>query len=227
MTKHSKIALLALNSDDVIYELEKATFKYYNDRSTDWVFSDKSFFLTCYEYIISCRQIPSLDEIEKHIIGTLIGWQKYQDQDQEAIRTRTRKLVMDFFRDLHTMGLLASHFSVFYEAELDTGFNVDYVVVPKKYNPKFVNTPQLQLGIAAAMQHPRQWRNSEVNDISIKKKRRGRRNCKEWKGKLFWLTNRTRPFSNAINGVWLFGPEHINDLIDDIEVYYNSDNDYF
>jgi hypothetical protein len=216
------------NPDNVAYELEQARLKYPpNDRRNDWAFAKTPVMPICYKYVVLKGEIPPIAELGNFVIKS--AWpnlSEHSEPHRNSVHTRARKLVMDFYRDLHTMGLLGLKFgSVTYERGMDISFNVDYIVTPKRYLFVFENVPRNEkLAVASAMMHPRNWRNPE-NDIAEKKRRRERRGCKEWGGEIFWLTNMTRQFHRSVNGVWLFGQAHINDLLEDIKAKYSNGPD--
>ncbi len=56
-----------------------------------------------------------------------------------------------------------------------------------------------------------------------KKLRRVRRGAEEWSGRLYWMTNRDRPYATSVAGCWLFGSEHVNDLIEELRADFEPD----
>ena len=125
--------------------------------------------------MVQSGQIPKVVTKGSHLVKTCTDWEQASKNDKEANKNRALKLTMDFYRDLHTMGLLSLKFaSVVYERGLDISYNVDYKVTLKKHlfafmgNSGILDTP---IGIASAMQHPRNWRNPE-SFIAIKQRRR-------------------------------------------------------
>ena len=57
----------------------------------------------------------------------------------------------------------------------------------------------------------------------IKEKRRKRRGDTEQPEKLYLLSNRDRKHAKSINGCWLFGPKHIQDLGEQVKKDFEKD----
>ena len=78
-----------------------------------------------YAYITELQQVPTPEEACRHL------WplREVDDKRKEETRERTIKLVLDFFRELHTFGLLAKHNAfglVTYAGATDVDLGVDY-----------------------------------------------------------------------------------------------------
>lgn len=134
-------------------------------------------------------------------------------QDNEKVIKRGQKLYMDFGREIHTLGLLqqCSLFAgVWYQKALDMSMNIDYLA------SLLSMLGGQRVAVQAAMRA--RWPENIDDDPyeQLKAERRRRRGEIRWNGQIYWLTNRNRPYYKAINGCWLFGPSHINDLTEEI-----------
>lgn len=211
--------ILTVNPNEVEYKLEEANWGYVNTnkRSDDVGFGNVSVFPVLYSYVADCCYLPSLGESYRHLMA--LHCDKKYKRDHRAYR-RAKKLVQDFYRDLHTYGLLGQTTEisvVTYQKGLDLRYNIDYVIGLSSSFMDDYQTKYELVGVQATMMHPRNWKKKGVDFRKVKFGRRQRRgNIKSWEGPMYWLTNRDRPYAKSIGSVWLFGQEHVRDLMDKI-----------
>ena len=211
--------IFSVHPEAVEYELRQISGDYNNSktRSDDIGFAHTAAIPVLYKYTVKIARTPSYDELLSHLMQYCE--EKYRNDPRAE--ARARKLVKDFYRDLHTFGLLTHgpiFASVAYQKGLDIRYNVDFLASLQK--PMLIQClePQESVGVQAAMLHPRNWEKEGEDFIDLKqRRRRKRRETIEWKGKTYWLTNKDRYYDKAIGGVWLFGPDHIRDLVEEIK----------
>lgn len=214
------------NRDEVIFKLEESDWGYINDKDTDWTFANMAVYPTLFNLIVTNGEILPLHDAVVHLCKTRVEAddKEYSIDDKNAIYKRAKKLTQDFYRDLYTMALLSSKFgNVIYQKGLDVGMNIDFEAMLKSH--LFMNVPDAPgvVGIQSAMMNPREWRKPR-NHIHNKERRRKSRGSTPYEGKVFWLTNQTRPYALSIGGVWLFGDKHVSDLIEDIKAEYRDED---
>jgi len=128
--------------------------------------------------------------------------------DPDGIKHRARKLVMDFLREMHAYSLLdhSRGFSyVHYQKTLDLQYNIDFEVLPKEQ--------QIPVGIQTAMRQD--WKADTWRQIH--EERRCRRGAKDWRGPIFWMTNRRIAADELPNRIWLFKPYHVEEVMWEIK----------
>lgn len=230
--------IVVFKSEEVIYELGKASFSYpRNRRECDFAYSPKyvnePFFPACYNYVCNHGCVPSINKLARYMYDNHSFCAKNEptNTQRKCVVERTKKLVMDFFRDLHTLTLLSDRFgSVFYEKGNDINLNVDYTTVLKSYLMHWLASGnEYDIGIAAAMMSHFEWQKQE-NYIQVKKERRRQRAEEkaidgQFNGEIFQLNNETRGHKTKVKGCWLFGKEHIDDLLSDIKEKFGQKND--
>ena len=186
--------ILSVNPDEVEYQLKPVLYK----------------------YIVNNGKASDADTLLAHLMSHCDP--RYID-DERALN-RAKKLVCDFYRDLHTYGLLSHEpffASVAYQKGLDLRFNVDYVVEVRSLILDRCLNPTRENAVQSAMMAPWNW-DKEDNFINLKRRRRIRRgNMKEWTGPIYWLTNKDIPYACNAGGTWLFGSKHISALVEEIK----------
>jgi len=206
----SNFAIFYPSPQDVEFRLKEAGWKYINNRAGDFTYAQFAAIPALFEYVVECKRVPPLLDLAKHL------WQFRAkgirtDKDIELAKGRTRKLVQDFYRELHTFGLLAQSTifgSVRYAKVEDITLGVDYTAVLSLAIP----SNEEAIGIQAAM------RDNWTNDVftSMKQARQNRRNSSEkWDGPIYLLTDKHRSHV-SLGGVWLFTQDHVNDLMYEI-----------
>lgn len=128
--------------------------------------------------------------------------------DPDRLKHRAQKLVMDFLREMHAYSLLdhSGGFSyVHYQKTLDFQYNIDFEALPKGQ--------QISVGIQTAM---RKYWNADIWR-QIHEERRRRRGAKDWKGSIFWMTNRRIAADELPNKIWLFKTYHVEEVIWEIK----------
>lgn len=128
--------------------------------------------------------------------------------DPDRIKHRAQKLVMDFLREMHAYSLLdhSGGFSyVHYQRILDFQYNIDFEALPKGQ--------QTRVGIQTAMR--KDWNTDTWRQIH--EERRHRRGAKDWKGPIFWMTNRRIAADELPNRIWLFKTYHVKEVMWEIK----------
>lgn len=222
----SEVIVYSPNPADVAYRLQQANWRYINtaNRNDDWAYSKISAIPILFQYVATRKEIPTLDECCHHL------WQYHNSEPiDKAITTatkaamtnmakdRTRKLVMDFFRELHTFGLLSHHQlfgSVRYAKGEDIYLNVDFTAMPSLVLASVV-VNRHPIGIQSAMRN--KW--SDEQFTMLKERRKTKRDCDHgtWDGPIYWLTNKDNPNVLRAGGCWLFTPKHIDDLVEQMK----------
>lgn len=198
-----------LHPSEVVAALESSTFRYPRISEAEQYRGWSKFSVIPYLYAKTARERRALapDEIVPDLMLHITDPVDVRDP---MIVGRARKLAMDFLREAHTLGLLqfSSEFGcVSYQKALDIRWNVDYAV-------RLLNTKS-EAGIQAAMRA--NW--SDDGWTGKKEVRRENRGDTiiDWKGKVYWLTNRHLAHIVGPNSCWLFSETHIHQLASDIK----------
>lgn len=218
------VGAVSVNPDEVVYWLQLADFTYPRNRDADPVHGWSKFAVIpgLYNWTAQHRRFPSAAEGVQFLMDKCEAPYK----KDPGVVNRAHKLYMDFAREMHTMGLLQRCpilGYVEYQKALDLGFNVDYIASVVSYLLKAGHTADSQVGIQAAMRAQR-IEGGDPWDL-LKQARRSRRGSKEWEGKLYLISNRERDPWRKVNGCWLFGPDHIKDLANEIKTDHNAAKD--
>lgn len=199
------------NPSEIVYRLTEANWKYVNDRGSDFAYSNVTAIPLLFAYVVERERMPSAADCANYLWGFRAKALIKTGRDNELARMRTRKLVQDFFRELHTFGMLAQSNlfgSVRYAKAEDIDLGVDYTAI---LSTKLAVDSD-RLGIQSAMRV--NWKNDQFT--KIKEGRRGSRGSeKKWTGPIYWITNENRR-EESVGGVWLFTPEHVQDLVEEI-----------
>jgi len=212
--------LFSPHPDDVVYQLRGAGWDYRNTpaRTQDVGFADIRAFPFLFKFVKERQQVPPMAICKEALLAHRdeppdgLGREERQEWIGWA-DARAQKLVMDFYRELHTFTLLQPLGSVSYRGILDIDLGVDFLIsLTQEIQAQRPNRESL-VGVQAAMRHPKWW-NEQGEDYftALKRARLRRRGGHEWRGETYWLTNRVRPYDQSVGGVWLFGPDHIEDL---------------
>src|SRR5262252_459731 len=206
--------IYSIKADEVEFKLKYSPFQYPSlaeaDPERGW--GHVPVIPEMFEYVTQAGELPSVATTASFLM-TLCDPRYARDS---KVRRRGEKLVLDFYRDLHTYGLLCDCWlfgQVLYQKALDVN-NVDYLARLQSRWAAYwgYNAP---VGVQAMMRA--HW--SEFGDpwSDLKVARRARRHAVlERNSKLYLLTNRQRSAWKQIARVWLFGPDHIRDLADEI-----------
>jgi hypothetical protein len=198
-----------VKSPDIEFCLQQADFRYPRYREAEQFagWTKTPVIPALYNWTVQHRRLPLPNEGVAFLMNRADPGTNTQNT---RIIRRAQKLYMDFCREMHVLGLLQGcplFGYIQYQKSLDISYNVDFVAA------LLLQLGGKHIGIQSAMRA--RWIEKDPYE-EIKKKRRKRRGALEWKGKLYWLTNRDRPPSKKISGCWLFGPAHINDLANKI-----------
>lgn len=222
------------NPDEVIYQMSKADFRYTNtkSRSDDVGFGKVAVIPALFNFTIQTGKVPRPDECVAHVM-TLVDSRYTSDL---RAKKRAQKLTLDFYRDLHTLGLLGPHFAhVTYQKGHDIRLNVDFLAALKSYILELCGVDISSIAVQAKMFHPREWakveNNVPGNYIELHEQRRLRQSSNkeimEWDGPLYYISNQNRPYHKSVNSVWLFGSGHVHDLMEQIKAdlsYHDPDS---
>jgi len=222
-----EIRIFYPDPDEVVYQLERSPMKKYafsHNPGDDFGFASVAAMPILYRYTIQLKKVPTILNSVNHLVKFA---EPHRDDQGGQIKMRAYKLIQDYFRELHTFGLLAQEFaSVSYEKGLDIGYNVDFVTQLRSRLVNQLYRKVDQIGIQAQMMHSKRWRGQGRNFLDIKARRRAKRQQrKEWDGAIFYLTNKSRRAARIVNGVWLFGEDHVSDLVDEVVDTFSQDND--
>jgi uncharacterized phage-associated protein len=141
-------------------------------------------------------------------------------RNDETVKRRGQKLYLDSCRELHTWGLLLQCpvlASVRYQKALDIKMGVDFLA---SLLLKLRTTDTDMIAIQSMMRgnFPPDWTPENDRFNTIKRGRQQRRNNNDqWNGPIFYLTNKKRPYYKSIHKCWLFGPQHIFDLAEELK----------
>jgi hypothetical protein len=207
--------IYSVRADEVEFRLEHAPFRYPTkadpaDPELGW--GHVAVIPELFEWVTNEGDLPSVESTAVYLMSLC----NPRYAERPLVRRRGEKLVLDFFRDLHTYGLLCecSLFGqVVYKKALDVT-NIDYLA---RLRARWAAHWGFNEPVAVqAMMRARWFADGDAWSV-VKEERRGRRgNAPAWDGKLYLLTNRQRPPWKQIAGVWLFGPQHIRDLADEV-----------
>lgn len=155
---------------------------------------------------VNSNEIPAPDNMVKFLLD--LAGEEVRKVDVDQIKHRAQKLVMDFIREMHAYSLLADSRRfryVKYQKVLDFQYNIDFLVLPKE--------PESPVGIQTAMR--KDWKADTWRQIH--EERRRRRGAKDWKGPIFWMTNRRIAAEELPNRLWLFKMYHVEEVMLEIK----------
>lgn len=220
------IIVYSPNPADVVFRLQQANWPYINSasRNDDWAYSKVSAIPVLFQYVATRKEIPTLDECCHHLwkfcnTGPIDNatTPAARAEKTKMARERTKKLVMDFFRELHTFGLLSHHQlfgSVRYAKGEDIYLNVDFTAMPSLVLASVV-MERHPIGIQSAMRN--RWSNDEFTMLKERRKTRRDYDHGTWDGPIYWLTNKDNPKVLRAGGCWLFTQKHIDDLVEQMK----------
>lgn len=208
------------NPNAVAYELEKtskvphyrAVFKTKDRYKKDKGFATVAAIPILFSYASGLDSFPSVEDASIYLYKFCEPEYKHT---QDA-KNRTIKLTYDFFREMHTYGLLTQNNAfgkVGYEAGKDLGYNVDFTATLQSYLSHFVKSnDNNDFGIQSTVRA-----SFNVDYDVVKARRRSKNEMKEWRGQVFELSNRTnKTIERTRSGVWLLTQKHIHQLIEEI-----------
>ena len=172
-----------------------------------------------YAYVTELQQVPTPEEACRHL------WplREVDEKRKEETRERTIKLVLDFFRELHTFGLLAKHNAfglVTYAGATDVDLGVDYTARMGMLKTAWMALASSRIAKEVGIQAQIGGKSSYDPDgryQQVKRCRKERRGAGRWDGPIYFLTNANRPaLISKPSNTWLFTWQHIGDLVDEI-----------
>lgn len=197
--------------DEVLYKLSKAANVYPpNKYVKDYAFAHVTVIPNLFDYVDRLGDLPEPDQLYQYIMKMYCPDEYKDDSFSEW---RAIKLVFDFYREMHSFGLLirSGLFGfVKYGKALDVNMNVDFLVRLKTFlQENYIG--KSGAGVQCMMRS--NWRDGDIWE-AIKQSRRMRRNAgaNEFEGKIYPMTNRNIPCAKKVKGVWLFGEKHIKEL---------------
>jgi len=221
------IIVYSPNPRDVEYRLRQADWRYANSatRGDDWVYNNFAVIPELFKYVATQKEIPSLEDCARYLWqyknNSYITENAEPGKGQNALvcvaRARTKKLVMDFYRELHTYGLLSHHMAfgnVRYAKGEDIYRNVDFTAMPSLVMAEVILVRQ-PIGIQSAMRS--KWDDDQFSKLKAKRKLSQNRSEDYWDGPLYWLTNKNNPNVTKAGGCWLFTEQHISELIEQMK----------
>lgn len=206
---------------EVIYKLSRYANKYPpNKYCKDAAFAHVTVIPNLFDYVDHLGDLPTPDVLYNHIMTTYCDKRYWNEKNKDTYAEwRGVKLVLDFYREMHTYGLLIQSglFGfVKYGKALDINLNVDFLVRILSYLVAMVHKNP-KAGIQAMMRSKHQWSTGDKWSL-IKAERRARRTqgVVQFEGDIYYLTNKDIPFDKNVNGVWLFGLQHVKQLREQI-----------
>lgn len=201
---------------EVEYKLTHTSVSYpKNVREINFGYAKVQVIPTLYKYVCSQGEVPEVNGLCKYL------WQfhEFNPEREAEAKLRTEKLVLDFYRELHTFGLLAKHNAfgmVRYSKATDIDMGVDYLArISQMILSMTPRTPK-EVGIQSAIGAKHAY-SADGYYQSLKNNRKVSRGAKAWDGPVYWLTNENRPaLVSKPSGVWLFTYLHIADLVEEI-----------
>jgi hypothetical protein len=204
----------SVRADEVEFRLEHAHFRYPTRAEADpelgW--GHVAVIPELFDWVTQEGTLPSVDASAQFLMGRCDP--RYAHLPM--VRRRGEKLVLDFYRDLHTYALLCGcelFGQVVYRKAFDIS-NVDYLA---RLRARFAAFWGFDDALAVQAQMRARWPTEGDPYTQLKAERRkSRGQLSLWPGKVYLLTNRERPPWKQIARVWLFGPSHIRDLADEV-----------
>ena len=204
------------NPTDIESRLGQTRVKYpKNVRAVNYGYAGVQVIPTLYGYVSEQGEVPTVEAMCRHL------WQYHEDDPkrEEEAQRRTEKLVLDFYRELHTFGLLVRHDAfglVRYSKAVDIDLGVDYLARISQVLLRTAPRTPSQIGIQAAMGARHAFEAGGYYQQQ-KARRKSARGAQGWHGPLYWLTNEHRPATVVQpSGVWLFTRRHIADLVEQV-----------
>lgn len=202
--------------------LEKCPFSYPKDCEVDdkrgW--GNQPVFPKLHKLTSELGHFPQPDEGIKFLMEICDSTCK----NNPRVKRRGEKLYMDFCREYHTFVLMQEAVEFFseikYKQESDIRLNIDFYA---RLQPE-ISSEEKYIPIQVSMRAD--W--DKDRWTAIKKGRRERRNSspQQQPEKLYKLSNECREHSKSINGCWLFSPEHIHDLGEQIKDDFSRIGDF-
>lgn len=210
--------------DEVLYKLQNSGVQYPTRRRTGGLnvasinrgYAHATVIPLLYEYVQSQERLPDTTACARWLYDTHAN-EIEKAAYRKEVRWRTVKLVLDFYRELHTFGLLAAHdyFGLVRYAKVDdVNLGVDYTAEVSERHVSDLD----KIGVQAAMGYGRAYDKSGYFQ-SLKARRKRLRNgaSPAWDGPIHWLTNESRPaVYDRTSGVMLFSDQHVQDLVDEV-----------
>lgn len=209
---------------EVLYKLQRSGIKYPTKKRTGMDirninagYGHTAVIPLLYEYVVQQRVgLPYPQQCATWLYENHANVVERERHEKE-VKWRTVKLVLDFYRELHTYGLLVAHDffgSVRYAKAHDIDLGVDYTAYVSELN-RVIGLDKV--GVQAAIGSNKAY---AINGYfqKLKAGRKASRNCgAAWDGPIHWLTNENRSAEyERESGVLLFSSGHVQDLVDEI-----------
>lgn len=162
----------------------------------------------CAEYLLDRYQMDAL---------------KHGPPDEvESVLHRTHKLVLEFYQRLHLLALLTDTFGPYlaFETLEDKGYNVDFTLQINPSTPDLQYVKTTELGICTIMFSNRQWKVSGADWVARKMGSKQELQYLAWHGPVFSISNKHIPLAETINGLPLYGPRHVDNLLSEIQEHF-------
>ena len=230
-TNSPAVSIFSPSAPDIRYEMENSEIRYPpNNPLWNDYYRHVAVFPELYSFLLSAQRVPAPDECAAYLLNKFYydSLVRGAQSELEGVLGRTHKLVLDWFRDLLLSALLVDRFgSCFYETVNDKGFNVDFVVRLKPFIKGLEYVQPTDIGICAAMMSRPQWDRLGSDWLTRKMESKQKRGYEKWPGDSFAVSNRATPHSEEINGVWLYGSQHVDQLLKDVQVFYKPHQEGF
>jgi hypothetical protein len=209
---------------EVLYKLQQSGIKYPTFKRTGMHMRDINagyknapVIPLLYGYVQTQGRLPAPELCARWLYDNHADETEKRTERKEVIQ-RTIKLVLDFYRELHTFGLLASNdfFGVVRYAKVD---DIDLGV---DYTAEVSEAQQLitldKIGVQAAIGDARAYtREGYFQPVKAARKLTRTGGALKWDGPIHWLTNEFRRAAyEPVSGTLLFTEAHVADLVEEV-----------
>lgn len=218
---------LNLDVSEIIERISTTEIKYPESVPASYQhhYRDVPVFTELYELVRSLGSMPEVDEcaeylLDRHYLDSL----RYGSPTEiEGILHKTHELILNWFQALHLLALLIDKFTFCdYVDEDGQRYNVDFII---RLRPPFSFAgleyiKETDVGLCTIMLSDQRWRTFGADWLTRKMDFKQSQDYSSWTDPVFTISNQRIPPGMTINGLSLFGGAHIENLIEEIKVYF-------
>jgi len=173
---------------------------------------------------VGSNDVPPVEDCAEYLLDRYqMDALRHGPPDEVAsVLHRTHKAVLEFYQRLHLLVLLTGTFGSYISHETleDKGFNVDFTLQINPSTPGLQYVKTTELGICTIMFSDRQWKVGGADWVARKMGSKQELQYLAWHGPVFSISNKRIPPAEAINGLPLYGPRHVDNLLSEIQEHF-------
>lgn len=220
---------MALNPDvsEIIERISTAEIKQPENSPSSYqhLYRDVPVSAELYRLVRAVGSIPEVDECAEYLLDRyyLDSLRRGAPTEIEGILHRTHELILNWFQALHLLALLIDKFTFCdHVDEAGLRYNVDFII---RLRPPFSFAgleyiKETDIGLCTMMLSDQQWRTFGADWLTRKMDFKQIQGYSPWTDPVFIISNQRIPPDVTINGLSLFGEAHIENLIEEIKVYF-------